>query len=596
MFTPISFPDWISSDPAFTPADLYQARFTASLASPAHRETIAALTALLSRSVREGHVCLDLHDHMLSRRQREAGRSPWKAAAWAENGVVSPPGGNAPLVLDGSRLYFSRLFHDEDNLARSVGARTILPPRAVPAKAFTALFPARPEPDWQAVACFAALRNHLTVITGGPGTGKTRTVANILLLAAQFQTHLPMRIGLAAPTGKAAARMSESLSAARPHGQIPATQVACLTGPPQTIHRLLGLGGSGARHHRDNPLALDLLVVDEASMLDLELAARLLDALPPTARLVLLGDRAQLTSVEAGAVLANLCPTEAVNRFSPAFVQDYANIHGIRLPTTDTPSPLTDHVVELSTSHRFSAHSGIGRAATLIRSGLAEDTARLLATGTDDLGCTPCPDQRALRAALAPLVREAFGPLKNLHDPREAFARFGRLRLLTPIHQGSHGTRALNGLVAELLGAPGEQDRRPWYCGRPIMILDNEYELGLFNGDVGLVLAGNAGETRVFFPHENGGFRALAPARLPRHETCYAMTVHKSQGSEFDHAVLILPDTSCPILGRELLYTALTRARKRFTLLGRPEQAAEAVRQPTRRDSGLGERIAAWST
>jgi len=290
--------------------------------------------------------------------------------------------------------------------------------------------------------------------------------------------------------------------------------------------------------------------------------------------------------VEAGAVLANLCRSDVVNAFSDDFAAQAARAGGPELPVAAGTSPLRDHVVELQRSYRFDADSGIAALAGLIRDGKADETAALLEGKHEDLKMLSRQGQAALAAELGPLLRGAFRDLAGATDPAAAFDTFSALRLLSPVRQGPRGTEALNRLAREILGAPAGDG---WYAGRPVMILENDYALGLFNGDTGIALPAD-GTLRVFFAAADG-FTSFAPARLPRHETCYAMTVHKSQGSEFGHTVLVLPEEPCPVLGRELLYTALTRARSRFTLIGQVRQIVEAVERPARRDSGLGDML-----
>lgn len=566
----------------FNRADLYQARFTASLYPAADQDLMAALAALVSLAVREGHVCLHLDNAQTISRLNSLGLGHnCKDQIMA----LAAPDQGGPLILSGPNLYFARFYDNEISLAQKIHALVQSPPDPFPLPA-QVLGPAlddEGQPDWQTVATFAALRSRFCVISGGPGTGKTYTVARILDLATQINPQLA--IGLAAPTGKAASRMTESLHLAF-QGQLPAHLGHALKGQAQTIHRLLGwIPGRGCRYHQDHPLPLDLLIVDEVSMLDLELATRLVDALPLKACLIFLGDRYQLASVEAGGVLANICQATEVNHFSHTFLADWEKLTTTQLPETKLQRPLTDHVVELQKSRRFGHQSGIAQLATLIRKGQAQEAEAFLANQHPDLTYISQTSPQNLEQFLTPLIQEFFAPLGSMSDALQALQLFEKLRLLSPVHHGPWGTLTLNALVQQILLGKKPEPRRPWYPGRPIMILENDYALELFNGDIGLALPVNQ-TLRVFFSGP-GAMRSFIPARLPRHETCYAMTVHKSQGSEYNHAVLVVPEEPCPVLSRELLYTALTRAKKHFTLCAPQGQIHQAILSPVLRDSGL---------
>ncbi|GAB1409558.1 exodeoxyribonuclease V subunit alpha [Desulfovibrionales bacterium] len=573
----------------FSLADIYQARCIAGLAMLAGRTPgdpelhwLILSTALVSRAVRNGHVCLDLE-------------SAETLAAFALLGqhctlhvpissslarIVGYPGADTPLILSGSRLYLWRMFRDEQFVAQALLRLAQRRPDQIDVQTVANRLSATLNGaiNWQFVACCSALRHALCIITGGPGTGKTTTVAAIL--HALRQMHGPdLRLGLAAPTGKAASRLSESLRNTEEHeGEAEAPVQA------QTVHRLLGWRPGGTwRYHARNPLPVDVLVVDEVSMLDVELAARLLEALAPSARLVLLGDRHQLASVEAGALLANITGPDPVNQFSPCFSSWYATQSGLSLPQAPHIYPLTDRVVELQHSYRFDPKSGIAMLSTAIRTGRSEQVEQVLHADHPDLRVLRCTGEQELRAMLTAILIPAWKTLAHMHDPTDAFRVFDSLRLLSPVRQGPRGTETLNRLAREIM--TGSRTAPAWYPGRPVLILENDYQTGLYNGDVGLSLPTPEG-LRIFFSgHE--GYQPLSPARLPRHETCYAMTVHKCQGSEFEHAILIVPEDSGTVLVRELFYTALTRAKQRFTLIGRVDQAMDAAKRPVHRTSGL---------
>jgi len=603
--------------------DVAFARLALRLAGESASPALALAAALTSRHVADGDVCCVL--------PAEAGRvlaagtpAAPDAAAWMTTLRSSPvvaaadaPDAEArPLVLDGAgRLYLQRYWRYERRVAADLQARSADISADVDdarlAADLAAVFPAAAGdpagPDWQRVAAATAVLRRLCVISGGPGTGKTFTVTAVLaLLAAQALARgRVLRAALVAPTGKAAARMQEAVRDAREHlGRVlGADVVAALPASASTIHRLLGIrpDGAGARHGAGDALPLDALVVDEASMVDLALMAKLVEALPPPARLVLVGDRDQLASVEAGAVLGDVCG--AAPGPSPALAARLSAIVGRGVPPGSSPAPsLADAVVVLRRSRRFASASGIGRLAAAVNAGDVA-AAQAVLGGGGDVAWVPIETPATLRDRLE---RAALGGLAGYAsavrawDPagdQQAQARtilgaFACFRVVCAHRHGPAGLEEVGRHVEDALAAHGLVNRHAaWYPGRPVLVTRNDYALGVFNGDVGITLPDRDGRLRVVFLAADGPLRMLAPARLPAHETVWAMTVHKSQGSEFDQVVLVLPPEPSRITTRELLYTAITRARHRVEIWGPAAVVAAAIATPLERSSGLRESL-----
>ncbi|CAI8730806.1 exodeoxyribonuclease V subunit alpha [Pseudomonas sp. IT-P4] len=543
-----------------------------------------------------------------------------------------------PLVLSGKRLYLRRYWAYERRIDVSLRER-LTEHESTPSdllQRLTGLFgPARPGEviDWQKLACALATRSAFSIVTGGPGTGKTTTVVRLLALlqAPAVEAGMPLRIRLAAPTGKAAARLTESISQ-----QVRTLKVAedvreKIPSDVTTVHRLLGSrpGTRHFRHHAGNRLPLDVLVVDEASMIDLEMMANLLDALPPHARLVLLGDKDQLASVEAGAVLGDLCRDAEAGWYSPQTRRWLEAVSGENLQASGLQEdaqgthPLAQQVVMLRHSRRFGEGSGIGQLARWVNQQQPDEARKLLsARSHDDVHCLSLKGEqdRALERLL--LDGHGEGPqgyrhylsvLRNQRPPldspledsrwidwaRQVLQAFDAFQLLCAVRKGPWGVEGLNQRVTEaLLRARLIDSDQQWYEGRPVLMTRNDYGLGLMNGDIGIALKlpeqegqGTGRQVlRVAFPRNDGqgGVRFVLPSRLNDVETVYAMTVHKSQGSEFAHTALILPDALNPVLTKELIYTGITRAKDWFTLIeSRAGVFEEAVKRRVKRLSGL---------
>jgi exodeoxyribonuclease V alpha subunit len=525
-----------------------------------------------------------------------------------ESSVVGKPGEYKPLVLDEiGRLYLYRYWNYEDKLANWIKSRVGEDERNIDFRrlkeGLARLFPER-EADvinWQKVAAFTALTKPFCVISGGPGTGKTATVGKILALLLEKAGPRRPRIALAAPTGKAAARLQEAIKETRGTLNCPSSIKEAIPNEASTIHRLLGTipDSPDFRYNPDNPLPFDTVVIDEASMGDLPLMSKLIQALPSEARLILLGDKDQLASVEAGAVLGDICDTGNVHCFSKRFADDLKRVTGYGITAEANgrnKGAIQDCVIELRKSYRFRSDSGIGAASRAVNAGDGDLAVTVMTTGRyGDIEWKGLPHPQALGKALRDLVVEGFESYLKAREVSEIFELFDRFRILCVVREGPCGVVALNALVERILRMERliEPDQA-WYRGRPVLITRNDYHLGLFNGDVGIVFPDSEakGELRAFFPDTGGHLRKFHPLRLPEHETVYAMTVHKSQGSEFDRVVLLLPDRDSPVLTRELLYTALTRSRERVEVWGVERVFRAAVSRRIERTSGL--RDALW--
>jgi exodeoxyribonuclease V alpha subunit len=566
-----------------------------------HRQNPELLlaAALASAAASGGHVCWPLTERIALPVSLPPELLP-EPTAWRRSllrsGVVGQPGDIAPLILDQrNRLYLRRLHACEELAARELLRRA---GQSSPVDAQAArpllkrLFPnTNDAPDRQQTAAAMALLKPLLVISGGPGTGKTYTVARILALLHALHTGpKPLRIGLAAPTGKAAARLDESIRAAR--HDLPDGLGRTVPEQAQTLHRLLGARPNKENflYDRDNPLHVDVLVVDEASMIDLALMAALLEALPPQARLILLGDRSQLASVEAGSLFADLCGSSEA-AWSPQLCAALSQLTG-QTASAGQGGPMADSCILLRTGHRFRSDSGIGSLAAAVNSGVQEQVDNVLKAGCADLDITHCTG-REREAWLRKQLLRGFEGMAGARTLEEGFAAMECFRLLCAVHKGANGTEAVNRLAADVLRQAGLISSRDtdWHQGRPIIILRNHYDLQLFNGDTGLLWRDRSGQLKAWFRRPDGTLHPVTPSLLPEHETAYAVTVHKAQGSEFDHVLLLLPEEESRVLSRELLYTGITRAKSRLILCADQETLAAAVRMRTQRHSGLGEKL-----
>ncbi|MDG2524099.1 exodeoxyribonuclease V subunit alpha [Stenotrophomonas sp. HITSZ_GD] len=592
--------------------------------APDTDEATLAGAALASLAVASGHAGFDPARASVLVETREGSPPPlpepqaWARALAASSWVAQPDADEAaaadrPLVLEAGLLYLRRYREYERLLAAGLRRIAAQPMPSLDAGGlaplFAQLFPAAATgSDRQALAAALALRRALLLVTGGPGTGKTTTIARLLLLriaqALAAGAAVP-RVALAAPTGRAAERMAESLRAAVAQavaeGIDPAVAAALPAGA-STLHRLLGVipGLPRFRHDADNPLPFDLVVVDEASMVDLPLMCKLVEAVADGAQLILLGDADQLPSVEAGDVLAAILQaTGPGDAPEPQDARALAPLigGGAEAPPGEAGG-LAGHRVHLLRGYRQAEGFALAPLADAVRTGDADTALAWLRGGTLE-GVQFHEDVDDPLQAHGDALLSHWRALATAADPAQALREAGRLRLLTAVRAGPQGARTLNARIEQLLAESGSGARRlggasPWFQGRLLLVTENSYRHGLFNGDVGICLRDAQGTLVAWFAGEGDApVRGFHPAALPAHESAFAMTVHKAQGSEFDEVWLQLPAREARVLSRELVYTGLTRARRRLHLAGSEAVLRTALARHAQRISGLAWRLGA---
>lgn len=574
------------------PLALHLSRLLAGQATQQTAPLIAASTLLLLRERDLGHVCVYLDQWVgisLPGHAPFPGVKAWRAALLA-SGVCGPGHDSAPtpLVLDDADgLYLLRHHRTEGAIGRWLHERLRQPSRCTPEQLAAALqqeglLPARPaEVDWQLAAVCAAARSSFAVLTGGPGTGKTTTVANVLRVLLRMQPGL--QVALCAPTGKAASRLQEALV------QRGGAALTALLGrtTATTLHRLLGYLPLQDRFRlgSERQLPHDVVVVDEASMVDPAVLLVLLQALSANARLLLIGDRDQLASVAAGQVLGDLCQAAAPELgATPAFAAFVQAATGMTLPRRSGTSRLGSAVVSLRQNYRFAQQPGIGAFAQALAQRQPDQALAALRHGHADLALEP--DAGTALATLEPALEATM----TASDASAALAALARFRVLCATHHGPGGTGDWNQRIETLLLQRGLRSNEVWYRGRPVLVLANDHRQRLYNGDLGICWPDEQGRPQLWFPTTTG-VRAVSPLRLPPHTTAFAMTVHKAQGSEFDHVVLSMPAHDGPLWHASLLYTGITRARQRAVLVADPALLSTGLRRWPVRRTGLGRRV-----
>ena len=557
------------SDPtAYEPLDYQLADLLEEL-DKNNNKLLRQMTLDISQKTREGCITLACNKE--------------QATALLKTNVVGNAEALKPLILERGYLYLYRYWQYQQRLAEQIMSRLRIDKEGVDkdwGKQRLDYYFAQDkannsdEINWQQTAAALALRSRLLIISGGPGTGKTTTITRILalLIEQNMQAKQPaLRFSLAAPTGKAAMRMSEAIrdSIVREGDRLSDKIIQQLPQESSTIHRLLAYipNSTSFRFNKNNTLSTDIVIVDEASMIDLALMSKLFEAIPSTAKIILLGDKDQLSSVETGSVFSDLCAS-ANNKYNAETVSYIQALTGkaLRQAEEKIVSPIDSHIICLQKSWRFDEHSGIGKLASAVNKGDFSTSVEILkqANYSDvELVLSSELKRKQLTDAWEPYLQA----IKSKAELEDVFNIFNHFRILTALRRGMNGCVYLNKQVEKQLSQQNKLNTwKRWYHGRPIMITQNSYRTGLFNGDIGITLIDEQGQAKVWFQSKEGA-KAFSPVRLPQHETAWATTIHKSQGSEFDKVLMILPTEDTAVLTRQLIYTGITRAKQQLVLV-----------------------------
>ncbi|KPA09356.1 exonuclease V subunit alpha [Candidatus Magnetomorum sp. HK-1] len=580
-----------------SPLNKHFSQFICRIAHTSSQE-LALASALVSYWTERGHICISLNDfsatpidecldfsaRIIDKKDRFIcpALNKWQEKL-TDSGVVGFPGEKKPLILDHSnRLYLYRYYQYEHELSKKLILRSQQDVSNLYISGLSQFmdrlfigdaFPSGESPQRKAVEI--AIKKKLCIVSGGPGTGKTSVAAKIIA-ALIHVAETPPRIDLTAPTGKAAQRLQESLLHAQKELNCSEEIISAMPNSAMTIHRLLGPVHRSPyfKHNAENPLPSDAVIVDEASMIDLALMHKLTMALRPESRLIILGDKDQLASVDPGSVLGDICLK----------------------PSENKKSSLQSSMVFLTKNYRFGELSGIFKAANAVNQGNPTRALEIIedVSGYPDISWRDIQDIKNIKNVLKDdILYYLTGYLKQ-KQPYDALMALNTFRILCAVRKGPFGVERFNSYVSEILASKGLiQANKRWYHGRPIMITKNDPTVGLYNGDIGLIFKDKTDQNtlKAFFIGSDDIIKKYLPARLPEHETVFAMTVHKSQGSEFDHVLFVLPNTFSKVLTRELMYTGLTRTRKSIDIWGKQSIFCTAVKNRIHRQSGLSDAI-----
>nr|BET44736.1 MAG: exodeoxyribonuclease V subunit alpha [Candidatus Aschnera chinzeii] len=570
---------------------------------------------LLSYNTRLGHTCLLINkinfNFLFKICNHQIAYEIWDAAGSPDNNIIyhkikyahavsNTINVKKPLILINNKLYFQRMWNNEgivanffkSNLTQKINTNKL-------SSLLNSLFIVSKDINWQKLAIIIAVTNKISIISGGPGTGKTTIISDLIYILLKLNNQLIIK--LAAPTGKAAVKLTFALQNFFLKFHISPKQQIIFPTFAQTIHSLLGINMNltSAYYNINNKLLLDVLIIDEASMIDLSMMVKLIHALPKHAYLILLGDKDQLGSVEPGSIFYDLC-SYANYGYDNKTIKQIQNITGYKLNnlSVNDDVKINNIICILQKNYRFNKTSNIGNLATAIKNGDINHVNTIITKQTKNIIFDNINNPDSYQQFFLNIVNNYYKYLVLIktYNYNNILNTFNQYRLLVALKNGPYGVIQLNNTIEKILYRKkiinlSLGDRNKNYEGRPIIITQNNYNLGLFNGDIGILLKDTKSTLKAFFQFPNGNIKHFTLTALPPYETAFAMTIHKSQGSEFENISILLPSIDTPIVTKELIYTAITRAKKQINICGNKNVFLQAIKKVMIRDSGLVERL-----
>jgi len=587
-----------------SPLSYFFAQFIAQHSEQPIDSLLCLTAALVSQRNQDGDICINLNEYAhkiafdLDTLDEEHKIKYPHVEQWIQEisafSCVSSSFDQQPIIIDGQSVYLGKLWHFEHAIVEQIKKRVDIKPminEALLEKGLHQLFDSKSQAiDWQKIAASMAVTQSFCVISGGPGTGKTSTLIKVLALLIEQQPNI--NIQLCAPTGKAAIRMLEAINSRKEALNLNPLIINQMPQTAKTIHRLLAYQQGIFRVNQQSPLQVDCLVIDEASMIDLELMHHLLSALSDTCRLILLGDKDQLSSVDAGHVFSDICGRWQTITFSNDYASQLAQLNKVSFESLDSaekaPS-IANAIAMLKTSFRFTDDSEIGQLAKLVNTGQGDAALRLIQQSQSELNLMPVINNE-LPKQLIDIALTHYAKVVEAKTIEQAIKAFEKFQLLCAVHKGPLGVEALNELISYRLLLRHKMGAVQQFNGQPIMMTQNDYENHLFNGDIGLLWQTDQQFSAYFLQHD-GSLKSYPLIGLTHYQTAWAMTVHKSQGSEYDDVLLVLPSQSSARLNRELIYTGITRAKSKFYLCSEPSVFVSSCLQKTLRTSNLSTKL-----